>query len=36
MGAMFEGITAAHSSIKTYGVQAYDVKNEGTGIVVNV
>jgi nitrite reductase/ring-hydroxylating ferredoxin subunit len=36
MGAMFEGIAAAQSSIKTYDVPAYDVKTEDTDILVNV
>lgn len=36
MGAMFEGIAAAQSSIKTYDVPSYDVKTEGTDILVNV
>ena len=36
MGAMFEGIAAAQSSIKTYDVPAYEVKTEGTAILVNV
>ena len=36
MGAMFEGIAAVQSSIKTYDVPSYDVKTEGTDILVNV
>jgi nitrite reductase/ring-hydroxylating ferredoxin subunit len=36
MGAMFEGIAAAQSSIRTYDVPAYDVKTEGNDILVNV
>ncbi|ACL16616.1 Rieske (2Fe-2S) protein [Methanosphaerula palustris] len=36
MGEMFEGITAAQSSIKTYDLPTYDVKIDGENVLVNV
>jgi nitrite reductase/ring-hydroxylating ferredoxin subunit len=36
MGAMFEGIAAAQSSIKTYDVPAYEVKIDGSDLLVQL
>ncbi len=36
LGALFGGIAAAQSSIKTYDVSAYEVKTDGSDILVNL